>query len=279
MEKDRYVLFERYELADRFLEELKSEMESHEYWDYPREHPFDDRCIVSWNDHYLSRAAHLLDNKKILTPAEVRSEGWEFHPVFTGSFINARLKLDQAQFLHDGLKDASRHPNFPVYRALFFALLASFYSLKEAIKVTCKRLSPQADKWWDVRKEALWADPHAKYFHELNNAEKHHLNPSPLQLSAMQYGFQMRPPAVFFTGRVVFSAEGAFGIANEGTAREKRIYIPGMNQDRTVYLLDANGAGLGDPVVISAHVLRLYEDAVFDARTAFERKRKTASNG
>ena len=269
MKKDRYVLFDDINAATDFVAELDAARGATDIWDIPTEHPFDERALVCWCDDYLKAHAAMLVGRHTITPEAARSQGWHFHPIFKGSFAKARLKVEEAQFVLDGLKLIQTQPNFPAYSALFYSFLSSLYSVKEALRKTCERLGREEKQWWDGQFQKIQDDPILSYFYKLNNNQKHGVNCSPLQVSAKMFGAAL--PA--FPGQVIISAEGAFGIAHAGTARERRIPLADLNSQMTVQLLADDGSVLGNAVSLSEGVLRFYEDMTFDARQQFERNR------
>lgn len=269
VQKDRYVLFSDINAAADFVALLDAARGATDVWDLPTEHPFDDRALIAWCDGYLEAYAYMLVGRDTITPEEARSQGWHFHPIFKGSFAKARLKLEEAQFILDGLKLAQTQPNFPAYSALYYSFLSALYSVKEALRKTCEKLGNEEKQWWEGQFQKLKGDPIVNYFYNLNNDQKHGVNSSPLRVDAKIY--EVTLPA--FPGQVMMSAEGAFGIVYAGTARERRIHLTGLDSRMTVQLLAGDGSVLGDAVSLSEGVLRFYEDMTFDARQQFDKSR------
>lgn len=269
MQIDRYVLFTDINAATDFVAELDTARGATDVWDIPTEHPFDERALIGWCDDYLEAHATMLVGRDTIRPEEALSQGWHFHPIFKGSFAKARLKLEEAQFVLDGLKLVQTDTNFPAYSALFYSFLSALYSVKEALKKTCERLGGEEKRWWESQYRRIQDDPIVNYFYKLNNDQKHGVNSSPLQVSAKMFGAAL--PA--FPGQVMISAEGAFGIVHAGSARERRIPLAGLDSQMTVQLLADDGSVLGDAVSLSDGVLRFYEDMTFDARQQFDRNR------
>lgn len=269
MQIDRYVLFSDINAATDFVAELDAARGATDVWDIPTEHPFDERALIGWCDDYLEAHATMLVGRDTIRPEEARSQGWHFHPIFKGSFAKARLKLEEAQFVLDGLKLVQTETNFPAYSALYYSFLSALYSVKEALKKTCERLGRKEKQWWESQYRRIQDDPIVNYFYKLNNDQKHGVNSSPLQVSAKMFAAAL--PA--FPGQVMISAEGAFGIVHAGSARERRIPLAGLDSQMTVQLLADDGSVLGDAVSLSEGVLRFYEDMTFDARQQFDRNR------
>ena len=269
MQIDRYVLFPQINAAKEFVAALDAARGATDVWDLPSEHPFDDRALVGWCDGYLEAHATMLVGRDTITPEEARLQGWHFHPIFKGSFAKARLKLEEAQFVLDGLKLVQTQTNFPAYSALFYSFLAALYSVKEALKKTCKNLGREENEWWEAQFRKIQGHPIVNYCYKLNNDQKHQLKSSPLHVNAKIYGAAL--PA--FPGPVMISAEGAFGIAHAGTARERRIPLTGLDSQITVQLLADDGSVLGDAVSLCEGLLRFYEDMAFEARQQFDKNR------
>lgn len=253
--------------AESFVAELDAERGSTDRWDIPTEHPFDNRAAVAWCDGYLAAHAHLLDGRDTLTPEQTRTQGWNFHPFFKGSFAKARFKLEEAQLLLDGLKLIQCQPNFPAYTALFSSFLSALYAVMQALSKACEKLGPAEKDWLDSQFKKIKDDPIVGYFYKLNNDQKHDLKSSPLHVSAKVSESKLQS----FPGPVMVSAEGAFGIANVGTPQERRIPLVGLNSQMTVQVLSADGSLLGDAINLSEYVLRFYEEMTFAVRQQFDR--------
>jgi len=265
MKKDRYVVFGSVELAEAFVSQLDLARGSNDRWDTPTIHPTTGQAVVGWCDDYLAPFKSQLEGQATLMPAEAQHQGWQFHAFFKGKFAKVRMKLEEAQLLFDGLKEWDGKTNVPVLRALFFGFTSALYAVGETMKATCAAGDEKV--WWKDTEQALKQHRVTGALHQLNSADKHKLSGSPLGVTAKYFGAHL--PA--FPGAISISAEGAFGIADAGTKRERRIPLPGSLVHTTVQVTALDGAVLGDVSSVCATALAKYEDAVFEARQRFER--------
>ena len=269
MKIHRYILLSSENEGRALIERIDQARET-DHWAEPNINPFDARALVPWNDDYLAEQSGLIDGMETLTFDEAQDQGWAFG-YFTGRFVKARVKLEEAQHIRVTLDAFDRNPNYAAYRALFFGLLSSLYGVKEALRQSCKKLGKETLTWWDAKFEEIKADPLLWLFYNMNNSDKHSISSPFLRPRMNLYGYKgPAPPGLIISG------EGVFVAVDKGTARERRVFFDGAEAAFEVYLdvsalshkgQDVSGIGLKAQLdIVIAH----YEDLVFEARQTFD---------
>lgn len=254
-------------MASVFLDRLHTAMQHREVWAEVNVHPFDRRAVIPWNDDYLARYSHLTEGIETVSQEQAEQQGFLFGRL-KGPFAHARAKLEEAQLLQEALMDASNLPNFPVYRSIFFGFLSATYALKEALRKSCKRLGNEADTWFEDQFSRLKSDPVVWAFFKLNNANKHEPDELPLRSYLQMRNMRVSggPPGV----QLVISNEGLIGILNAGTSQERVVSLAGVADVIWQVVINMPIHGISGPATpMTEHVLKFYEQLVFEARRSF----------
>ncbi|MBV5347912.1 hypothetical protein [Lamprocystis purpurea] len=240
----------------------------------PIPHPTREDALIIFRPEILGECQSYLAAYPTLSDEQVVSEGWYLGP-FPGRFGKSRAKLEEAQHLFDYLSDPVTRDNRPVFRSLFFAYLATLYSLKESIQKVCAARDWELKAWWLYRKKELEAKGELlEYLIRIGNRDKHN-HENYLRYPARIYGIQMSntlPPG-WPAGnyRLVMSGEGNFALMDEGKKTFRRIPLGLGSGLYVTELIGVPGKHLGTPIGESNIVTlcrlakEYFEDILFTA--------------
>lgn len=138
-----------------------------------------------------------------------------------GRFHRASQKLEDAYFIHDAMKSGTKVPNLPAYRSLFYGFQSSIYGVREGLTKACKAIGGDAALWWNERFNNLKQEETLSRLYDDYTDDKHGRVTSLLTSRLALYEYS---GAAFD----VVSGEGAFVVVNRGTARERRVFPPGI---------------------------------------------------
>lgn len=265
----RYILLANEPQATDLIRQI-DESRGSDHWGEPNVNPFDGRALVPWNDEYLAGQAHLIEGKNSVSRDQAQDQGWAFG-YFRGKFAKARIKLEEAQQARAVLNIFDHSPNYPAFRALFFSLLSALYGVKEALSKATTRLGKDGKNWWSLKFREISDDPLLKLLYDLNNADKHSISTPILRPGINFYRYEGGVPP-----GTIISAEGMFFPVEVGTARERRVFLEGVDATFEVFFevesLRHKGQDVSKMKVneMLDLVLTYYEDLIFEARVTFD---------
>jgi hypothetical protein len=190
-------------------------------WAEPLDNAFDGRWIIPWSNAALADFADLVHKLPKLSRDQAIKQSFNLD-FYKGPFAQAERKLEDAFFLVEILPDALQAKQFPLVKALFYALQGALYATREGLKKTCIKHSKEARTWWAGLDRSISTDyPFVNLLHVDYNRDKHNEGSSILHpvLSALSYQGE-------YFSRI--SGEGAFVIQASPHGRLMRRFTDGI---------------------------------------------------
>lgn len=192
-----------------------------EVWAEPESNAFDGRWIIPWNNSALPGLAHLVEKLPKLSRDQAIKQGFNLG-FYKGPFAQAERKLEEAFFLVKSLPDALQTKQFPLVKALFYALQGALYGTREGLKKTCNRHSKEAREWWvKLEKSVKTVYPFVDILHIDYNRDKHNEGSSILHPVLKTYAYRGESVGTI-------SGEGAYVIEASPHGRIMRRFNGGI---------------------------------------------------
>lgn len=243
-------------------------LQSGDRWAEPITHPFRKTRLVPWNEEFLQDYAEIIEGHPRLTLDQAMKSGFNlgYH---RGKFAQSDRKIEEARFTLEMLPLALEAANFPACRALFYAVQSSLYSMREALKKTCIRISPEGNCWctsafMSIKKN----EPFIDMLNVDYNRDKHNESSGILIPNLKLYSYKGAAPDYI-------SGEGVFSVEGRDTDRQRRVFHPAVECMMSIRIdfqpISVSGEDLGTLNIVQQlfRVVNFYEDLIFDAKQKF----------
>lgn len=268
-----YKRISTHQEACKIIRQIDELLDNGHYAD-PVPHPESGEALIKFKPEYLGAAVKLLEEHQTVSLEEAVKLGWYIGP-FKGRFAKARAKLEEAQHLYYTLSIPELSDNRPVFRALFFAYLATLYAICETVEKVCERQGGDHRNWWQEKKQQLKQKGNLlNYFITIGNRDKHN-HESYFNYKADVYSINIptQLPIGYPPGQypVEISAEGMFAMIAQGTKDFKRAPLGLGTGIYSTELIGAPEYHLGNPIgsktpTYLCHIaLGYFEELVFEA--------------